>query len=240
MEKINGIVLENRKHNDSTSIVTLYTRSRGRISFISPTGSGPKSRMRAARLLPLALVDTEIRFAQNKELQRLGAITTPYAWQELYFNPVKSSLALFMTEFLNRILRQSSPDPNTWDFLRDTIRLLDSTTGGVANFHIAFLVSMLPFAGIRPDTESWRPGSWFSMEGAEFSPLPSGRSIWLPPEEAAVIPLLGRINYRNMNKYRFTADERRRVLTGLLRYYAAHYPGADNLNCLDVLRELFT
>ncbi|MBD5203632.1 MAG: hypothetical protein HDS82_02000 [Bacteroidales bacterium] len=239
MEKLQGIVLENRKHSDSANIVTLYTRSRGRISFISTTGSGKGARLKAARLMPLALVETEVRFSENKELQRLGTVSSPHSWQDLYFHPVKRTLAIFLTEFLNRVFRYSSGDPYAWDYLHHSIRFLDETDNSIANFHIAFLVGLLPFAGIRPDTASWQPGDWFSMDSAEFSPLPTGRNQWISPEEAASIPILGRITFENMTKFRFSGEQRRRVLSGLLRYYASHYPGADSLNCIDVLRELF-
>lgn len=239
MEKINGIVLENRKHSDTVSIVTLYTRTRGRMTFVSPSGSGPKARLRAARLMPLALVDADVRVSQTKELQRLGAISSPHSWQDIYFNPIKSSLTLFLTEFLNRILRETAPDPNAWDFIRDCVCLLDESDGSLANFHIAFLINFLPFAGIMPDTSLWNPGSWFSLHGAEFASFPSDRGAWLPPEEAALLPLLARMNFRNMGHFRFHVADRRKILAGLLRFYGAHYPGADNLRCIDVLKELF-
>ncbi len=239
MEKINGILLDNRKHSDTLNIVTLYTRTRGRITFISPAGSGPKARIRAARLLPLALVDTEIRFSQNKELQRLGTISSPHPWQDLYFHPVKRSLSIFIMEFLNKVLRDSAPDPNMWDFIAGSIRILDESKSASANFHIAFLIGLLTFAGIRPDTSRWRPGRWFSLEAAEFVDLPSKKGLWLNPQEAAILPLLGRMHYRNMHRFRFSAEERRTILGGLLRFYSVQYPGADNLNSLPVLQELF-
>lgn len=239
MEKINGILLENRKHSDTLNIVTLYTRTRGRISFISPAGSGPKARIRAARLLPLALVDAEIRFSKNKDLQRLGAITSPHTWQDIYFHPVKRSMALFLMEFLNKVLRDTTPDPLMWDYICESIRILDERKGSAPNFHIAFLIGLLRFAGIHPDTSGWCPGMWFSLESAEFVISPARKGLWLDPHEASVLPVLDRMNYRNMDRYRFNGDERRRILGGLMRFYGIHFPGADNLNSMDVLRELF-
>ena len=240
MEKINGIVLENRKHNDAMNIVTLYTRSRGRVSFISPAGGGGKSKGRAARLLPLALVDCDVRFVANKELQRLGAVSTPYAWHDLYFNPIKSSMALFLSEFLNHVLRETTPDPNIWDFIRHSIYILDRLEGSPANFHIAFMISFLPFSGIQPDMSGWRPGYHFSLETGEFSALPVGQRQYLSPEDSQKLPFLARMNYYNMRRFRLNAEERQSILNGLLRYYAIHYPGADNLKSLAILHEVFS
>ena len=75
IEKIRGIVIDVIKHNDRHNVVTLFTRDRGRIAFLSPVGSGKSARMRNARLLPLSVIETDVNMRQNRELQLLGAVT---------------------------------------------------------------------------------------------------------------------------------------------------------------------
>lgn len=237
MEKINGIVLEVRKHSDTNNIVTLYTRSRGRVAFISAAGNGRSARMRNARLQPLALIDTELSFNPNRELQRLGAINTPHSWQDIYFNPVKSTLTLFISEFLNRILRTTAPDPLMWDFIRNSILTLDESTGSLANFHIAFLVQLMSFAGIQPDLSRVSPLRSFSMEAGEY--VDEYRNGMIRQPEASALPVIARINFRNMHLYRLGSQARRQIVDGIIHYYGVHFPGSDNLKSLDILREIF-
>ena len=128
------------------------------MAFLSPVGSGKLGRMRSARLLPLSVVDADVNIRQSRELQLLGAVTPAEIWHDLYFNPVKSSIALFLSEFLNRYLRDASPDPAAWDFILASIRVLDEKKQGLANFHIWFLVRFLDIAGIAPDLHDYERG----------------------------------------------------------------------------------
>lgn len=88
-EKITAIVIDITRHNDKLNIVTLFTRSRGRISFLSPAGSGKMGRLRHSRLQPLAAIEADINFRQTAELQRLGTFALYTVWNNLYFDPVK-------------------------------------------------------------------------------------------------------------------------------------------------------
>ena len=118
-EKITGLVLDITRHSDRLSIVTLYTRSRGRLSFLSPVGSGKAGRLRQARLQPLAVIEADINFKATSELQRLGTFALHEVWSDLYFDPVKRLIALFLAEFLNRLMRATMPDELMWDYICD-------------------------------------------------------------------------------------------------------------------------
>ena len=125
-EKITAIVIDITRHNDKLNIVTLFTRSRGRISFLSPAGSGKMGRLRHSRLQPLAAIEADINFRQTAELQRLGTFALYTVWNNLYFDPVKRLVALFISEFLNKLLRATMPDEALWDFILNSISLLDN------------------------------------------------------------------------------------------------------------------
>lgn len=128
-EKITAIVIDITRHNDKLNIVTLFTRSRGRISFLSPAGSGKMGRLRHSRLQPLAAIEADINFRQTAELQRLGTFALYTVWNNLYFDPVKRLVALFISEFLNKLLRATMPDEALWDFILNSISLLDNLPG---------------------------------------------------------------------------------------------------------------
>lgn len=167
-EKMIAIVLDVTRHNDRMNVITLYSRSRGRLSFLSPVGSGKSGKMRQSRLQPLAVIESDINFKTSSELQRLGAFSCLTVWHDIYFNPIKQIITLFLSEFLNRLLRATMPDENLWDYIFNSLRLLDNMQKGVANFHIAFLSSLLPFAGIQPDYSLYRPGYCFDMQSGSF------------------------------------------------------------------------
>lgn len=238
-EKINGIVLNVRKYNDRNSIVTLFTRERGRLAFISPLNTGKTSNARRARLQPLSIISTELNFKAAAELQRLGSLTSYKVWDNLYFNPVKSAITLFISEFLYKLLNATMPDHLLYDFLVDSFRLLDKMEDHVSDFHIPFLVSLLTFSGIQPDVTACRPGYVFEFASGSFVPEFEARGPVLKGEEAKAVPFFSRINFSNIKCLRLTSANRRQVLYSLLNYFSYHFPGLGSLKSPEILREIF-
>lgn len=237
LERIQGIVIDVVRHSDRHNVVTLYTRERGRMAFLSPAGTGKAGRMRNSRLMPMAAITADIRIKGNRELQLLGAVMPLEVWHDLYFNPVKSSIVMFLSEFLNAFLRQSEPEPALWDFIFASLRDLDRSRRGVANRHLAFLVGLLPFAGIQPDISG--SGYCFDMrEGTLDTALPLHQD-YIGPEELPALRMILRMTAANCRAFRFNATGRRRCLAQLIRYYAIHYPGLANLSSPAILAETF-
>lgn len=238
-DKIRGIVLNVRKYNDKNCIVTLYTRERGRVSFISPIGSGKASNMRRARLQPLAVLDTEVSFKAATELQRLGSIAPAEVWTDIYFHPSKRAITLFISEFLYRLLNDTTPDPRLFDFLVESFRLLDHMDKATVDFHIPFLVAMLTFSGIRPDVSACRPGYVFEFASGSFVPDLEAKGPRIEGDEALGIPFVTRINFSNMKRLRLTSVNRRQILYSLLNYFSYHFPGLGSLKSPEILKEVF-
>ena len=238
-EKIQGFVLNVRKYNDRNNVVSLYTREKGRISFISPIGTGKAGNVRRAMLQPLSLLETEVNFKSGSELQRLGSITSPLVWSEIYFHPAKRAMALFVSEFLYKLLNEATPDAPLFDFLVTSFRFLDFMEKGTADFHIPFLVSLLAFSGIQPDVTRCQPGYVFEFASGSFVPEFEARGPVISGEEARVIPFISRLNFSNMKCLRLTGVNRRQILYGILNYYSYHFPGLGSLKSPEILREIF-
>lgn len=240
LEKITGIVTDVTKHSDRHNVVTLFTREHGRVSLLSSTGTGKTARLRNASLLPLSVISTDINFKSSRELQFLGKFSRDILWHDLYFNPVKSAISLFLSEFINSYIRQSPPEPSTWDFIVAAITRLDLAQGGLANFHLAFLIDFLNYAGIRPDLSEWRPDAWFDMQGGTMTIFPPAHRNYLSPGQTDFLPVLSRMNLRTAPLFHFSGEQRRRLLNGLLHYYSLHFPGMANLKSPAVLTEVFS
>lgn len=239
-EKINGIVLNVRKYNERNCIVTLYTRERGKISFISPTGTGRASKVRRARLQPLSLIQTDLNFKPTAELQRLGSLFSPKMWSDIYFHPLKRTISLFISEFLSKLLTASMPDPPLYDFIVDSLRLLDAMDSGVNDFHIAFLISLLPFSGIQPDTDNYRRGYSFDFNAGAYVPDYKASPESLHGAEAKAVRLIASLNFNNIKRLRLDSSSRRRILYAILDYYSFHFPGLGSLRSPEILREIFS
>lgn len=239
--RIEGIVTDVRKHSDRHNIVSLYTRERGRVALLSPVGQGRNARVRNASLMPLSVISADVNFNPTRDLQFLGKFQRACLWKDIYFNPVKSALSIFVTEFLNAYLRESPADTATYDYIVRAIRTLDEARhpAAIANFHIAFLVGFLTCAGIRPDLSGWRPDAFFDMQEGVMTTLPPSHRNLLLPADSRHLPLLSRITLDNCRAFRLNAEQRREILNQLLRYYSIHFPGLSTLKSVEVLKEIF-
>lgn len=240
IEKIEGIVLDLRRHNDKSSVVTLYTRQRGRVAFIV-SASGKSGIRNNALLRPLSVIESNVNFSNSKELNRLSSYSPTYLYEDLYYNPYKSAVAMFLADFLNRLLRNSSSESNLYDYIVDSARILDSAPARMtADFHIVFLVDMLYFAGIHPDLSGFAQGRWFDMRQGVFTDCVPPHPDRLGGKESEFVLNLMRIKYFNSKKFGFDREARNRILDMLVRYYSVHIPGMSSISTsLSVLRELF-
>lgn len=244
IERIEGIVTDIVRHNDKHNVVTLYTRQRGRMAFLVPVGKSKTGKMRNAMFSLLAVIGAEVNIKPGKELYNIRQPEPLRLWHSIYSHPIKSSLLFFLTEFCNRLLRQYPADQRLWDYLIQALEVLENIDGSkTANFHLAFLIRLLPLAGIEPPARTWEKDDRFDMLSGEMTAEPtafSRRRQLLTEEESWKIPLLMRMNFRNMNRFRFRSDERQRVLNRLLSYYSIHLPISTDFKTLPVLHDLFS
>lgn len=244
-EGLQAIVLGTVRHSDRHNVTNVFTRERGRMAFLTPAGASRKGRQSASRLMPLSLVEIQSSISSSRELHIPSSIAPLRIWRSIYFDPFKTSVAMFLSEFLLRLLRDAPSETNLWDFIVDSIALLDASADpmAIANFHITFLISLMPIAGIQPDLEHYAPGMEFDMKAGSmvlpFS-MQSARGVRVNAEKSALLPLLSRINFANSRRFRFKGSERSELLDLILRYYGCHFPGCDNLKSLDIMREIFS
>lgn len=227
------------KHSDRHNVVTLFTRSRGRVALLTPaSGSGKQARMRAARLQLLSVVEADINFRAGRDLSTLGSFAPARLWRGLYLSPEKCSLVFFLAEFLNRFLKAAAPEEAIWDYTVESLERLDAMERGVGNFHISFLTGLLALSGVMPDWRGWRPRMWFDLRSGEFTPSIPTHPDRLAPAEARAAALMLRLGSRGMASLRASRESRRRILEVLLAYYGLHFPGASDLTSPEILRQL--
>ncbi len=244
-EHISGIVLGTVKHSDRHNVTSIYTRERGRMAFLSPAGSSKSSRQTAARLQPMSIIEAEANISPTRDLHILSTILPIKVWKTLYYDPFKSSVVLFLSEFLTKLLREAPSEPRLWDFIANSMAILDATDNRIAaaNFHITFLVSLTYMMGVQPDVSEYREGMEFDMKSGTlafpFSAI-SPNGIRLDSIKTSFLPTLLRINFANARFFRFSGKERSELLDYILKYYGFHFPGSDNLKSLEIMKEIFS
>ena len=238
-EKSRGIVLHTVPYNDTLSVVQIYTEEHGRMAYMLPRGAGRAAKMARALYTPLSLIEFEMEYRPGRELQRIGEAHTWQALPLLQGDPARASLALFLAEFLGKVLQSSEAQPDMFAYIVRSIELLGRMQGNYANFHLCFLVGLAPFLGITPNADSYRDGYCFNMQEGVFVAQPPLLSPSLAPAEAHFLTRLLRIDYTNMHLFRLSRQQRSYILDRMIFYYGLHLPGVGNMKSLAVLRAIF-
>ncbi|MBS5614705.1 MAG: DNA repair protein RecO C-terminal domain-containing protein, partial [Prevotella buccalis] len=162
-----------------------------------------------------------------------------YPFSTIPFNSYKLSISLFLSEFLYFSVRGEHEVGALYQYVENSIRWLDSAEGAFANFHLVFMMHLTRFIGFYPNLENWHSGDFFDLRNGVFCSLVPLHPDFIPPNEAAKIGQLMRMNYETMHLFRFSREERNRCANLILRYYRLHIPSFPELKSLSVLQDLF-
>ena len=224
LQKTKGIVLHTLKYNDTSIIVDMYTELSGRTSFLVPVPRSRKAAVKSVLFQPLSFIEFEADYRPNATL----------------YHPYKSSMALFLAEFLYRAIREEAENRPLFAYLQHSVIWLDECREGFANFHLVFLMRLSRFLGLYPNLEDYHNGDYFDLLNACFtSSRPQLHSSYINPEESGRLRQLMRMNYETMHLFGMSRAERTRCLTIMNDYYRLHLPDFPALKSLDVLKELF-
>ena len=215
LTKSEAIVLHTLKYGESRLIIDLFTREHGRLSCIMTRGKGARSR--GPLLQPLSLLDMELDVRPRVQLQQVRNVRMLQPYGSLPFEPAKTAVVMFLSEFLYHALRgEQQPDEQLFDYMKHSFLLLDTAQERYANFHLVFLMHLSRFLGYDPQHHDFQKA-----------------------EDAACMQTLMGLDFDNMHELRMKHQERNRYLDILLAYYHQHLPSFPELKSLDVLQELF-
>lgn len=236
-EQTRAIVLHHIKYGDTSLIVHLYTEAFGRCSIIIKGAYAKKSATPAKWFQPLFLVEGEIAFRSQRELQSARHLQLSPPLYGLGANPVKSGITLFLGEFLAKVLREEEGNPLLFGFLHNAIRMLDASEAGYANFHLLLLIHLTKYLGFFPRNDFSPEQCWFDLEKGHFTQLPSSHN--LGGEAGECLSRMLAANLSEMEQFRLQAECRNQILDALIAFYSLHHGGTSNLKSIPVVRSLF-
>ena len=155
LQKTKGIVLHTLKYNDTSIIVDMYTELSGRASFLVTVPRSRKAAVKSVLFQPLSFIEFEADYRPNATLYRVKEAKSFYPFSSIPYDPYKSSMALFLSEFLYRAIREEAENRPLFAYLQHSIIWLDECGDGFANFHLVFLMRLSRFLGLYPNLEDY-------------------------------------------------------------------------------------
>lgn len=217
--KTRGIVFRFTKFGETSIIVNIFTEKFGLQSYIVNGVRSKSAKGKIALYQPLTLLDLVVYHKENANILRIKEVQCAYPYQSLTADVKKSSQAMFLTEMLNKTVREQSHAQELFDFLFQSLITLDKQQTGYENCHLIFLLRLSRFLGFEPQL---------------IEEVLQGRLADSKEEE-----LLSELLKADFNDHlTMTAIHRRNLLDLLLRFYATHIDNLGEIKSVQVLREV--
>lgn len=237
--KTEGIVLSCATYNDKFSIVHVFTKEFGTVSYLLPRSKSKHSKIKTSLFFPLSVLNLEVEHLPLREIQRLKEAERQFPLYEICTNPSKISISFFLSDFLTKVLRESEGNHYLFHYLKQSITVLENLSRGLGNYHIAFLLGMTGYMGIAPKLDNYHKSSYFDLMSGEFVGTHPFHSHFLNKSQSQYLLMLKKINFRNMHLFKLSRTDRNIIIDNMLVYYRLHIYDFPTLKSLEVLRELF-
>lgn len=235
-----GIVLSSIRHNDKSCVVRVFTQTAGMVPYIYYLSQSSKGVQKNTLIQPMTRISFCSEGAPTSNLKHMRDVRNSSPYRNLLFNPVKSSIALMLGEFLSYALSGEGENSQLFSFIEESMEWLDTAQEGeYSNFHLRFLLEVARFIGICPNPEGYRPGYLLDMREGVFTEKPEGYSEVLDAEYSYKVVMLMQSTYQNMQSAPLTGQQRTYLLRFLNDWFRMHIPSFPLLKSIDILEVVF-
>jgi DNA repair protein RecO (recombination protein O) len=231
-----GVFLHQIRHSDQQNIIRVYTRQFGMISLLVPA----VKRKTASRVFFQHLLPVEIHFQlrENRSLCRMHEIRLLHAVQNIHASPVKTAQMLFLSEVILKSVREEERNQGLFDFILNSILLLDQHQGDLPDFHLKFILDLTRFLGFYPANNFDEHACWFSISEGAF--VENQGDLCLEISLSQILSDVLRTPYEHISTLKLNGNTRRVLLRAILQYYQWHLSTVKDLKTPDVLEEVFS
>lgn len=219
LHKVRGVVFRFTKYGETSIIVTIFTDQFGLQSYMVNGVRSRSARSKIALYQPLTLLELVVYHREHANLNRIREVKCFHPYQNLYSDFVKSTIGMFLTEVMNKTVKEESHAAELCEFLISSLITLDTIRSNVHNFHLIFLLKLTPYLGF---------GVYHVNE------VLGGRITEPLIEEAINQMLQGDFTTSPV----LSNTQRRELLDLLIRFYNEHTGMPTDMKSVQVLREL--
>lgn len=222
-----AIFIHRISYSESSLITTFFTKEHGFQKFLFKGG-----KKKSHQLFPLSV--SEIEYYERRESDLWNVTSAEPAFrQQLPFDPVKSSIAFFIADVLNMLLRGTERDDELYNFVRESILNLEKTEE-VALFPSKFMIGLTKYLGVQPLIEDSNK-NWIDLKAGTIGGF---RELDSHSVEGPVVEALKSILENNSLNSTLVKQERQQLLRTMIDYYKIHVPGFKEPGTYDIIREI--
>jgi DNA repair protein RecO (recombination protein O) len=221
IQKTRGIVFRFTKFRESSIIVTIFTEKFGVQSYIVNGVRSKKASNKIALYQPLTLLNLVVYHREQANIERIKEAQCFYPYDTLLTDIKKSTVAMFLTELLNKTVKEEAHSGELFGFICDSLIAFDKLQYDFENFHLLFMMKLARYLGFGVQNVNEVLGGRVTDEKIE-----KVITRLLPAAYDEPVPM--------------TNQQRREILDLLVKFYIEHMGQLKELKSLAVLREVIS
>ena len=237
--KTEAIVLGAVKYGESSVILRTYSKEGGLISFITGGVHNRKGPVKPSMTQVLSVLQLVYYDKAKGELKRIKEASVPEPLMEVFYDPIKSSIAMFLAEILQHVIHEEEANPALYHFLKNAIYELDGLSENLGSFHLKFLYRLSTYLGFQPEA-SVPEHPYFDLLNGVYCKEEPIHAHFLHGEPYSQWVLLHEQSISINSKSPFNLDQRRQILETLILYYRLHVKDFGKLRSLEILAEILS
>ncbi len=238
--KAQGIVLSTIKYGESSMVAYVLTDVAGRRNYMIQglgRSTGAKAG-KAALFQPMFLIDFVGIESTHTQLDRMREVALSQPLQSIPFDVRKSTIALFMSEVLYRLIKEVEPDSPLFGYVKNSVVALDMLDDGIHNFHLWFLVGLSRHLGFYPSND-FTEGDLFDIQEGAFTHSAPRHPLYLNADNAMLLHRLMCAEVTDLADIRLSRRQRADFIEALLAYFGYHLDTINRIQSLKILSEVF-
>lgn len=236
--KTKGIVFRTIKYSETSIITDIFTRERGLRSFIVNGIRKSKPRFSHALFQIMSQIDL-LAYDHRHNLNRIKEISWDYAYSEIPFNIIKSSIGIFMTELCQKAIKEKETNRPMYDFLSNWFIYLDQCKTPFANIHLLFMIEFSAMLGFQPMNNYHKEGKpYFNLKEGYFIHTNLDEQYTMDRRSSQNFSLLLNTNKENLDSIKLSREARSILINYLINFYQLHIENFPKLKSVDVLSEV--
>lgn len=237
-----GVVLRTVKYGDTSIITSIYTELFGIQQYIvkGVRQSSKTSAGKASYFQPGAILELEVYHNELKALQFIKEYRWAYLYEQVLFDVVKNTVAMYIIELLQHSLKQPEANPELFYLIEDTLKQLDkgsaTLTGNLPLYFTMHLASELGFQ-LQGDYSTATPIIDL-QEGMFVADKPS-HPYYLEGMLAQTTSTITNLSFYNeLEHIQLNQQTRRNLLEAFQLFLSLHISGFGQMKSYKILQEV--
>lgn len=237
LSKTTGIVIKNTKYGDNNLITKIFTRQFGMQTYMINGIQSAKAPIRASTIQPFNELEMVVYHSKTRQIHRIKEAKILADFHPPQNNMVKTGIAMFITEIINKSIKEEEPNEKVYEFISFMRKELFNSNLPDALFPHLFSIKLCSFLGFEPHGIYSEESCFFNLEEGRFTSTPTVADLCLDKPSAEHLSILI-TNHKSIENI-LQRKDRIYLLDKLMLYYSLHLPGFTKPKSIDILAALW-